>query len=318
MSNALQNTGGSTLKALTGGGYGSVASAVGPITFLEDISFDGLSNGAPITSLVTFWGTQGNGYGCAGDTAVKMAGKTSSVNLSIEAGTTGRPGDGSPAGNGDFGWATELELANQVADGEELWIGEWVYFPATFDFRTDNNTGLKFLRYSNSTTGRKIDWLIHQAAGEAVQDGYNILNEEYTAPIVTLRETNSLFNLGEWNFVCQYVKASSLTTDSVQRIWVNDQFVMEFKGTSLTEVASRWIDPSGDEQTAVNVVVSGSWATLASSGSKIVRTLQSTYWNGGPSIDQSYNIQRVVWEKDDTLLATDSDGNKYIASTQVA
>ena len=287
------------------------------ITPLGGVDFNGLSDGQSITALVDYWGTYGNGCGSQGDTNIKRPGKTSSANMSIQAGTTGRPGDGTPAGNGDFGFILTLnDKGHNITEGEEFWMGTWLFIPEDFEFKSGTAT-LKFIRFA-MPTGGKVETQI-MGVGAANSTGFFLGSEAYPQrQEFTHRDTESVLIRGEWNFVSIYIKASVDQDKSVHRVWVNDQFAMEHVGNT-SDVTTKWLDPDGALQTQTWVPTSGNggkWAILDES-SVLHSIFLFTYWNSNSPKDQSINVQELFYLKDGTNLATDEYGNKYIKSDQL-
>lgn len=301
------------LQPLVQGG-GNVGSA---ITSLGGVDFDGLADGASITSLVSFYGAYGNGYGAQGDTVIKYGSNSSSANLSIESGTTGRPGDGAPAGNGDFGFIYSLtDEGDAVANGGELWVYGKLYIPAGFDFSGAGGLGLKFLRFTFPSTGGKLDVHIGEN-GSGVNNSFSISNENYSQFQTDVhRETNKTLNLGAWNDFCFFVSATADTATTDMKLWMNDEFVMEHVGNG-SDITTNWINPAGTLDSATWTPAGGAFAALPTVGDTISSMYLFTYWNGNAPQDQSVNVQYMQYVQSDVDLSTDEYGNKYVNSGQV-
>lgn len=297
--------------------------SITPVTALGGVDFDGLTSGQSVTGIVDFYGTYGNGYGMQGDTSVKRAGKTSSASCSIQSGTTGRPGDGTPAGNGDFGFIQSLvDRGHQVTEGQEIWLYGWLYVPSDFNFNT-GATGLKFIRFSYPSAGPELDTYI--ANGQSIGggdstacEGFHLVNESFPQlQANTNRRTGPRIAKGQWNFFCQYVKASVNQADSIERLWINDAFTMEHVGGAV-QVTTKWVDENSSLQTAAWTPSGGRYSTLADTDAEISSFYLFTYWNNNSPQDQQLNIDQIKYVKADTNLETDAYGNKYVSSGQVA
>lgn len=300
---------------------GTVLVAKKFITPLGELNFDGLTAGQSITPLVSAWGTFGNGYGCQGDTTIKMPGATSSCNISIQNNTTGRPTEvDTPPGNGDFGFIRSFNT--NFVEGDEFWLFGRIYFPVNFNFNTES-IGLKFIRYSYPVAGPELDTYIADGQEFTTGDntanaGFHLVNESFPQLIPNMhRKTSSLFVRGQWNTFCKYTKCSNSQASSAERLWINDAFVMEHVG-GVNDVTTRWFD--GTLQTAVWTPSAGSggkWATL-NNEQAISSFYLFTYWNNRAKQDQSCNVQKIVWHNNANDLLLDQYGNIYINSLQVS
>ena len=301
---------GSDKVGYVGGGGGSISA-------LGGVDFNGLTAAQSVTPLVSFWGAYGNGYGSQGDTAIKYGSNTSSANMSIQSGTTGRPGDGTPVGNGDFGFIESLsDAGHAVADGGDLWVYGKMYIPEGFDFTGAGGLGLKFIRLTLAGSGGKLDIHIGEN-GSGVNNAFSISNENYSQFQTDVhRETNRTINLGAWNDFCFYVSATDDTATTEMRFWLNDQFVMEHVGSG-TDIVTKWINPSGTLDTATWTPAGGGFACLPAPTSSISTMYLFTYWNGNAPRDQSVNVQYMNYVQSDAGLSIDEYGNKYVNSGQV-
>tara|TARA_R110002012_G_scaffold315863_1_gene530234 strand:+ start:1179 stop:3098 length:1920 start_codon:yes stop_codon:yes gene_type:complete len=296
----------------------SASGGGGSITALGGVDFDGLTDGESITPLVSFYGAYGNGYGSQGDTSIAYGSNTSSASMSIQSGTTGRPGDGTPAGNGDFGFIESLTTAGHaVADGGDLWVYGKLFIPLGFDFSGAGGLGLKFLRFTFPGSGGKLDVHIGEN-GSGVNNSFSISNENFSQFQSDVhRETNRTLNLGAWNDFCFYVSATADTSTTEMRLWINDEFVMEHVGNGA-DITTNWTNPAGALDSATWTPAGGGFAALPNSGETISSMYLFTYWNGNAAQDQSVNVQYMNYVQTETGLATDAYGNKYVNSGQVS
>lgn len=294
-----------------------------PFTPLETLSFNGLADGADVTGLVTFWGAYDSvaNVGTEGDTGITYGTDTSSAQLSIKQGSNGRPGDTagetSSDNSGDFGWIKNFTNPILESTNEEVWTFFRIFIPTGFKYTTNTSSGLKFVRHSPDI-GSKLDLLIlSDASGN--QTGWNIANENYPEPTSETGRTSSrLFIENQWNTVCFYTNVTKTRTGTVQRLWINDEFVMEHVG-GASGITTKWWDNSlqTDTWTTIPNDETG-WGTIPGGASQLSNTMIFTYWNGNSPQDQSVNIDKVHTHKDFNDLASDIYGNRYIDSSQVA
>lgn len=301
-----------------GGGSGTIAAGA---QFM-DVNFENLANGASITSMVDFWGTQGSGAhsggtsGCYGDTTTKRPGKTSSLRMSILSGSTGRPGDGAAATEGDFGFIKTFPAS--VLNGGDIRVGEWCYFPVGFSFHTPSTGVLKFHRFDQDGYGRIeleiLSGLLDGLSPVGDSYGWAPFNEAFAQlQSETLYRSSSRIVPGNWHWVEQYIHVSSTPASAIRRWWIDNVMIGEqVGGNSMT-----YLDNAGAYQTRS---FASPVPTLPSSGSFIPNFYLHTYWNLGSPQNQSRYCSRIIISNNNETasdLVLDSRGNKMIGMSYV-
>lgn len=313
------NQGPQTLLA-SPGAYGVMAPGAtlittaggGAFTPMKLWSFNGLTNGQSVTSLVSFWGAFGNGFGSAADTGLAYGANTSSCKCSIQVGSDGGLGGGTGP-NGCFGFGVDFG-GPTVGEGEELWTNVRIFVPNGFSFAT--NTGfLKFLRFEQSGSGGKVEHFVlnggyDASAAAGTQIGWNLGDENFPLPQPdTARKTQGIIPLGTWSSVECYIKASATAANCVRRLWLDG--VLQFEILAGQNVKYR--NQAGTYSTAT---MSGTEPTLVNAVSHFTDMMFFTYWNGNAPQTQSINVQSIAFHKNSaTLPYTDSFGNKLIGPT---
>jgi hypothetical protein len=292
---------------------GSLAQGAG----YSHLSFTNLSSGQSITPLVSFWGTQGTGaytgYGCFGDTSVRRPGKSSSLRMTIKAGSTGRPGDGTAVTDGDFGFGRALPAP--VAQGGTVRVGAWVRMPSGFNWLT--NVGhTKMLRLEKSAGGKHevqpltASWIGGSATAQV--GWYPIIegagNGQVEAETNFQMATDVRLQPDTWHWVEYYVFVTSVAANAVRRFWVDNVLAFEILGNVI-----RYRNTGGTYTTAPTW--SKAIPTIDAPGDTINNLLWFTYWNGGSPQDQSFYTSDVVFSNNNETapdLVTDAFGNKMI------
>ena len=235
MSNALQATGGSTLKSLVGGGYGSVGDvAPDPITSTGNILNDGFESGdmsAPSASSGFAWGVNN---------------KTSIVTMNPSCGglSLGDPtaiynnaaicsGPQVPAGGSDWAARTgDNSLRFRYPAGDEqteqlfslnlqtdLWIRYWIRIPDNFVHGTLNNKWLATYSVVHDDAG-EITWQKRPGTGNTVnlvvQDGGVAAGEALSTLLF-----DGVTDRGKWMQMVYHRKAptSAVAADGVIEAW---------------------------------------------------------------------------------------------------
>jgi hypothetical protein len=290
----------------------------------DHLDFTNLTSGQSITSMVSYWGTQGTGadsaYGCFGDTTVKRTGKNSSLRLSIKQGSTGRPGDGAAVTEGDYGFGYNLPA--KVNQGGTVRVGAWVRIPTGWSWAPTG--GGKFLRLlkcdsGGSPTGRKVETFILNGTWISGPDDeqYGWLhvtegNDQLEAETKHQADSTVFLQEGVWHWVESYVKCHSDGSLSERRWWVDNILTHEIIGNAL-----KYRNSSGTYSTQT---WSGGIPTIETSDGGIDEMMFLTYWNGGAPQDQSFYLSELVISnnnEDASDLATDAFGNKMIGNAHV-
>lgn len=290
------------------------------------IDFNGLSDGQSVVNTVNDPGSvagkrfdftlgdkgfQG-GFGIQGDTGIAMAPATSSCLQSIAAGSDGDPAGGaSGTPYGCFGGIKSLPSG--IGEGQEFWLGFWMYFPSNFNFST-NTGGLKFIRFDTSfNVGRIENQIINglfNGQSSSLQVGWGLIREgagNDKPQSETHLVSNRKVTLGGWNWIEMYMKPSFSASLSVRRVWCNEQFVCERVGN-----VNKYINNSGVLTT--QTIGSGD-KLLSQADDTVTNFYTSTYWNGNAPQSQAWNIQRIVAHNvPSEVLGTDEYGNKMMGA----
>lgn len=294
----------------------SVAAA-GSFTPLQHLSMDGYTTGQPVTATDQFYSSLGNGYGASVVTDVHRPGKTKSLRLSIEAGTTGFPGDGSPAENGFFG-ANIYPPASQGASffggqGDWFHLGMWMYVPSSFSAVTNIQDGaLKFLLNTFAATGGtsgKDD--VH-----ICETGFAFLNEfdpnsGTNNSYPSQRAGTELgFPRDQWFWL---ERADYLHSDgdlAITRVWVDDVLQLERAGRVL-----KWRTTDDQYHTTTRGTVG--CPTLPTSTANVEYVYLFSYHNGGAPANQELWLDDVCTAVSQSGMTTDSLGNPMMGSGAV-
>jgi hypothetical protein len=293
------------------------SSGGGSFTPLQHLSMDGYTTGQPVTALDQFHSSLGNGYGSSVVTDVHRPGKSKSLRLSIQAGTTGSPGDGTPAGHGLFGgiiYPPASQGANYFG-GQGSWyhLGMWMYVPSSFSPISNIQDGaVKFLLHTCPITGGtsgKDD--VHICV-----DGYAFLNEfdpnngtnnSYPSQRAG---TEQGFPTDQWFFQERGDFLHSNGDLAITRVWTNGVLWLERNGRDLTHRTT-----DGNYHTTTRGTVG--CPTLPISAAKIESTYLFTYLNGGAVADMHLYIDDVITAVSQTGMTTDSRGNFMMGSAAV-
>lgn len=290
------------------------------------VDFNGLSDGQSVVNTANdpgsvsgkrfSWtlGDRGffNGYGIQGDTDIKMSGMTSSCLQSIAAGSDGDPAGGaSGAAYGCFGGG--IDLPSGIGEGQEFWLGFWMYIPSGFSFAT--NTGmLKYIRFDTTNNVGRIENMVvnglYNGQPSANQVGWALIREG-SGNDKPQSQTNFVSNRnmirGAWNWVEMYMRPSNNPALSVRRIWLNEQFVCERVGAT-----NRYINNSGVLTT--QAITTGD-ILLPTPSSVVNNVYFSTYWNGNSPQNQAWNVQRVIAHNNVAqLTGVDEYGNPMMGA----
>lgn len=270
------------------------------------LDFTSVAEDADVSALLTEqsdW-DQGTAYGVEGDTTVKRVNTDSSALLAINSGQDGTPSD---ATNGTWGGILTPAAALQVAEGERLWVGAWVYFEAAFDYTT-SGAGLLCLRIGNDATANYIEINLKHTTT-------NMVGWVYENPDQTITDTNHDFTATDagqivdatWYWVQYSCLAHSNGATAEQRIWLNNELVWELVGT-----AGQHLESSVESLTAFTA--NESIPTLSNSVDSLDELIVFNNFEGNSPQAQNAYVSNVVWTKDpDDLLTNDKYGNKYIS-----
>lgn len=288
------------------------------------VDFNSLSDGQSVVNTANdpgsvpgkrFTGVLGNrgffgGFGVQADTAIKMDGATSSCMCSIAQGSDGDPAGGSTgASYGAFGGI--IDIPNPVGEGEELWLGFWMYIPSNFNFAT--NTGLlKYIRMDTTNNVGRIEYMVvnglYNGQPSSTQQGWALIREgpgNDKLQTETNFVSNRLLVKGEWNWVEMYMLASNDRNISTRRIWCNQQFVCERVGN-----VNKYINQSGN---LITQTIGSGDSLLPSVTDTVTNVYFSTYWNGNSPQNQAWHIQRVIAHKQASDVTNmDQYGNKMM------
>ena len=272
------------------------------------LDFNGVAQGADVSAIIPeqFDWDDGTAFGTSGDTIVKRVNKTSSADLTIETGTAGTPTD---ATNGTWGGGLTPAASEQVAEGERVWVGAWVYFEAGFDYTT-SGAGLLCLRIGNDATANYIEINLKHAATE-------MTGWVYENPDQTVTEANHDFtaqssgqiNDATWYWVQYSCLAHSDGAIAEQRIWLNNFLVWELVGTAGRNLITG--SASLQDFTAAESI-----PTLSDPADVLDELIVFNNFEGNAPQTQTVQVGNVVWTKDpDDNLGVDIHGNKYISPT---
>jgi hypothetical protein len=308
------------------GSSGSVfalGSGGGSFTPLQHFSMDNFTVGAaPNVSGGAFGQPQlftkyGLGYGGVVQTTTHRTTKSSSMQLIIESGTSGFPGDGeTPAGNGL--WGAEIyppSATGTVAYGQQgSWyhFGIWMYVPSAFNGATNLTDGAqKFLLdgspNTGSTTGKDDVHVCQSQAGFALINEYDpnaATNNTYPS---TRAGVEVGFPRDQWFWLERGTYLQSNGDLSITRVWVNDVLQLERNARVI-----KWLTGGSYSTTTLGTVGN---PTLPLSTASCEFTFLFTYWNAHPTGDQTLYVDDIVtWSgvSDTVLPFTDSLGNRII------
>ena len=300
------------------------------------VNFDGLSDTQAVYGSGSVAGKRwdgvsldtpyANGFGMRATTSVKMPGKTSSCALSIAAGSDGDPAGGDTGvGMGAFGGTLDIP-GGGVSEGEELWWGQWIYFPT--GWRWDSQTSqslIKFMRLDHHDDTAHLDLYIlngnyeyygntdSSSAAPSEQSGFWYVNEYGVATGNTepaTKITSTGITLNQWVWVEQYIYAHSNASLAKRRLWVDGVFAREQIGAAV-----KWRANDGQIKT---ITAPSGERTLASSTDFLTLLRQFTYWNSYAPQNQTCYIQAILAHKNaSTLPDADEFGNPMIGNNTI-
>lgn len=284
---------------------------------LQHLSMEPYTVGQAVSALDQFYSSLGAGYGAEVVTAVHRPAKTKSLRLSIEAGTTGFPGDGSPAGNGFFG-ANIYPPASQGSNyfggqGDWFHLGMWMYVPSAFSAVSNIQDGaVKFLLNTFALTGGtsgKDD--VH-----ICETGFAFLNEfdpnsGTNNSYPSERAGTELgFPRDQWFWLERADFLHSDGDQAITRVWINDVLQLERDARVL-----KWRTTDDQYHTTTRGTVG--CPTLPTSTANVEYVYLFSYWNGGPATDQELWIDDVCTAVSQTDMTTDALGNPMMGSGAV-
>lgn len=291
------------LPAPSGGGGGEPANYVTK-TF---VGTNGVGVGAGGTGTIGsnggFFSSFSSGYGAFYSNAQTRDGRSTSMALKIANGSNGDPTDGGIGGL--FGFVIGLPTELICAQGDTIHWGMWIYFESGFRFDTPSG-GLKTLRMTRTGTTAQVDVL---SQGTTSNTGFIFSNESDQSEITgSTRTTSRVISPGTWQWIEHAITWHSVGANSMRRLWIADQLVMEIVGAQV-----KWFDGTLQSATLGSAV-----ATLQNSSAQHTQEGVFTYFNGGSPREQTVWIDAFVWHKGEAPLTnTDDQGNKIIGSTVV-
>ena len=288
-----------------GQGSGGSISQWSPEVHLD---FRAQTQGADVSALLTEqvdWDKGTAGYGVDANTGVKRIYRTSSARLRIQSGTAGTP---STAANGSFGGNLALTGTQQIGQGEQLWVGAWVYMNLSFDYTTTSD-GLLLFRIGNDQTANFISIRLKDSATNHVGWALEWPDETVTDTRHNFTADSSVLLVDQtWHFVQYYIQPTNNGGTTIQRLWLDNLLVWELNGT-----AAQYRD-SGGGGSLTSFTANESIAGLTLSSAKLDELRVFNNWEGNAPSDQTCYVGNVVWSRDDLgLLPTDANGYRYIS-----
>jgi len=277
MSNALQTTGGSTTKALDGGGYGSVASSTDPTGIFLNESFESYSLGSDPDAISGFSEVT-SGSVISDEQA--FSGTKSYKDVSRTTGSTE--------------WANGFihSIPSDLVQGDEAWVRMHIYIPAGSDITAPGEGDrLKWLRwrtesYVGANTGYS-DVYYHKLLCE-----WRYIKEVTNSWKVLATGVGGAADMeyGKWVTWEFYTKFH--TTAGIIRMWKDGVYINEF--TDITTLT-----------TATDTVTSMYFRTYWNGG---IPEQQDWYY------DNVAIALNGAGRTDSTQLNTDSEGNLFIGA----
>jgi hypothetical protein len=274
-------------------------------------TFNGLTNGAPYNENSSMgYATSGNGYGAFGSTAQTRAGRSSSLELIIQSGTSGDNEAGS-SNNGLWGYEAIIPTAIRPGPGTSIWFGVWLFYPNGFNPRTSDGS-LKWLRIINSQTAQKTDIELN-TNGSSSQVGW-LGNEENSGngpqnPFVEVQASSVLLRPNQWNYMELQIIPTNVPGHCTIRFWCNGLFAFE-----MVNLTQKWINSSGGVST--QNVSNGNYDLNTAAG-VLTNFDFATYWNPPyPSGDQHVYLDSIVMYVGPAaaLPAVDQFGNRMMGT----
>lgn len=262
----------------------------------------------------------GLGYGSIISTAQHRSSKTRSLLLSIQAGTSGNPGDGeTPAGNGLWGFfmAPPVASTSYGGQGSIFHMGLWMFIPNGVFLGATSLTddALKMFRLGLANTAQKDD--THHCEnfqGMAFLNEYDpnsSLNNNYPS---SRSPTNSPMNAavpkGQWAWLELMELLQSNGDSSVKRFWINDILAVQRSGRVYT-----WQDSTSTYHTYTPNPSTPGCPTLDTSIDTLTFIDFLTYWNSHPSVDTTIYVDDIITSIDESsMIYRDNFGNPIIGS----
>lgn len=274
-------------------------------------TFNGLTNGTPYNENSSMgYATSGNGYGAFGSTAQTRGGRSSSLELTIQSGTSGDNEAGS-ANNGLWGYEAIIPTAIRPGVGTSIWFGIWIFYPTGFDPLTGDGF-VKWLRIVNSLSGQKTDIEVLTNGTNAQQGWFG--NDENSGngaqdPFMQSQASSVMLRQNQWNFLEVQVVPTNLAGQCTIRFWCNGLFAFE-----MVNKTQKWINASGAVQS--QTVAHGNYDLNAANG-VLTNFNFATYWNAPyPKGDQHVYIDSIVMYVGPSaaLPAVDQFGNRMMGA----
>jgi hypothetical protein len=273
--------------------------------------------------LYTTLGTgAGAAYGSKVVTTLHRTGKTSSVQVSIQSGTSGFPGDGeTPAVNGL--WGAEIYPPSSRGNaafgqqGQYYHFGIWMYVSSATNLATTSLTdgAQKFLLdgspNTGGTTGKDDIHICTNQAGFAMLNEYDPNNTANNSYPSSRTGVEAGFPRDQWFWLERGKFLQSNGDLAIDRVWVNDVLQLERNGRVM-----KWRTTDGVYHTQTLAQVG--CPNLPTATASCEFTFLFTYWNAHPTGDQQFNWSDIVtWTgtSESALPNVDSLGNRIIGSS---
>ena len=259
--------------------------------------------------------------GCMIDTTVKRAGRNSSMKFTIQAGTSGNPGDGeTTAGNGLWG----AGIAPPSSRGTLYYGGEGAIWHFGCYMRVNSGTSLATQTLNDGaqkfwlncfpdfgTTGKDDVHICTNFPGFALLseiDPNNGPNNNYPS---SRSPSNNPANAAlpfdsTFHWIETMVLFHANGDNAIRRVWVDTNLVLQRAGRVIT-----WRDTAGNYHTQ-NLSAPG--APSLPSTSAVMQFMNFfTYWNAHPSVNTSVWVDDLTMAVDEsTMTVVDNFGNKMI------
>lgn len=254
MPNVKQNTGGLTLKAQTGGGWGGKDPV--PAGWVISRGFEG--------------GTLGEAAN-AGDAFDSASGGSSYTD---EQASTGTQAVKCAILTNGTSWGGTINHTEDIVKGEELWLSMDLYLPAAFDTNTGVGT-LKFLRLRFMNGGVLDGYIDLSISNTSTKGTFVLTNNGLDAIGVGIIGTDDIVR-DQWTTIEIYMKMDDIAVDD--------------GGTGITRVykdGKPLLDELG--QTAVTGMRTLNSSTYTATGS-----LFFSYFNSGSPSNQHCYLDNIV------------------------
>jgi hypothetical protein len=281
----------------------------GAFSPLQRFTADSMTTGVVPSGSGIAFSKYGNGYGTVVQTAVKRATKSKAIACSIQAGTSGFPGDSeTPAANGFWGFSftppSSTGSSHYGIQGDWLHFGFWFYLPTGVTLNTtslqDGAQKFILLCFPQAVTTGKYDTHIcsqtGSVAGVSELDGGAMNN--YPSDVTG---TDVPWPRDQWMWCERGIFIHSDPLQAIDRFWVNDDLWFERNGVNIKRRLS-------NGTYATKVLANGS-KSLPNSSTYAESLFWFSYWNAHPAVDTTVYCDGFTFANNRTGFVSDSFGN---------